>query len=356
MAVMRQVADVCLAEKVDVVVIAGDVYDVASPSAAAMAQVDAILRLLSSTGARIVMTPGNHDSASRLNYMSSFLERSGIVVTGAYDGSIEPVTIEDEFGPVDIWPVPFVRPADVRQALGMDYAPGFTHNDAVAVLLDRLEIDASRRNVCVSHQFVTSGHLAPEEAGSEMTLGGADAVSASLYDRFDYVALGHIHKPQRVGRETVRYAGSPLKYSKSEAYGTKWFPLVTLGEKGSVDVRRIDFAPLHDVRCVKGPLEALVSSASSNEGDVEDYVFATVTDEHPPVDAQARLRNVYPNLAGYAVENSATAAPAGELDLEAVDTLSPFDLFGEFFSRQAGCEMDDAQKSYVTEKLENLEV
>lgn len=198
---LAQVVDVCRERSVDCVLVAGDLYDTTQPPDYAVTLVDGFLRDLAEAGVRVVAVPGNHDSAARVGFASPLLAASGVHVVGPLEGPVEPVVLEDAHGEVRVWPVPFVRPATVRAALGCD-APSPT--EALAAVVDAMGVDGSVRNVCVAHQFVTSGGVGPERSESELTLGDADNVEVSVFDPFDYVALGHLHRAQKVGRETVR--------------------------------------------------------------------------------------------------------------------------------------------------------
>ena len=213
---LAQVADVCRERSVDCVLVAGDLYDTTQPPDYAVALVDGFLRSLAEAGVRVVAVPGNHDSAARVGFASPLLAASGVHVSGPLEGPVEPVVLTDAHGEVRVWPVPFVRPATVRAALGCDAA---SPTEALAALVEAMGVDGSVRNVCVAHQFVTSGGVGPERSESELTLGDADNVEVSVFDPFDYVALGHLHRPQRVGQDTVRYSGTPLKYSPRRGRG-----------------------------------------------------------------------------------------------------------------------------------------
>ncbi len=362
--VLSQVVDLVGERGVDVVLVAGDLYDKAVPSAEAVALVDWFLESLAKTGVRVVVIPGNHDSAERVGYASGLLGRQGIHVAPVYDGHISCVELEDEHGPVRIWPIPYLHISTVRHYFPDEKIASYT--DALRVVVDdcglQREDEAGRpvRNVAVAHQFVTAGGVSPERCDSELSVGGMDNVDVSVFDAFDYVALGHIHGPQRVGRDAVRYAGSILKYSLSEWRGQKSAVLVELGEPaGDPAIELVPLVPLHDLRRVRGPLERLISPEVAKAEGVsrEDYLYAVLTDENPEVDAMARLRNAYPNVMSLEYDNARTrAAGLAEDAAPTDDSASPLELFCEFYEQQNGSELTEGQRAIVTEELDRIGV
>lgn len=362
--VLSQVVGLVGERGVDAVLVAGDLYDKAAPSAEAVALVDWFLESLAKTGVQVVVIPGNHDSAERVGYASGLLGRQGIHVAPVYDGRIACVELEDEHGPVRIWPIPYLHISTVRHYFPEEKIASYT--DALRVVVDacglRREDEAGRpvRNVAVAHQFVTAGGVSPERCDSELSVGGMDNVDVSVFDSFDYVALGHIHGPQRVGRDAVRYAGSILKYSLSEWRGQKSAVLVELGEAGGEPATElVPLVPLHDLRRVRGPLERLISPEVADAEGVsrEDYLYAVLTDENPEVDAMARLRNVYPNVMSLEYDNARTrAAGLAEDAAPADDSANPLELFCEFYEQQNGSELTEGQRAIVTEELERIGV
>lgn len=333
----------------DAVLIAGDIYDKSSPSAEAVALFDWLLDAVLDAGLTLLAIPGNHDSAERVAYASGPLARQGVHVPPLFDGRVQRVTLKDDHGPVEFWLLPFLKPAQVRpflpeQDIGTDYTR------ALKAVLDSCPIDESRRNVLLCHQFVTAGGQQPERCDSELSIGGLDNVDASVFDRFDYVALGHIHRAQRIGRDTVRYSGSLLKYSASEADGKKTATVIDLGAKpegGSCDMKldALPLRPLHDMRRMKGPLSQLLDPGVAALGNADDYLHVTLTDPAPVIDALARLRTIYPNVMSleYRRPDSKDAldGPAGKKEQAQAD---PEELFRRFFEEQTGATMTDAQK------------
>lgn len=349
---LHEVVNLATEHEADAVVLAGDLYDKSQPSAEAVALFDEFLTELAKRGITCLAIAGNHDSAERVAYAGRLLRERGIIVSPRYDGPITKWTAEDAYGPVVFWLLPYIRPIDVRRAfpehadeIGRDY----TH--AVHVALEACDMDPTERNVLVSHQFVTYAGAEPERSDSELSVGGLDNVDGHLFDRFDYVALGHIHGPQRIGRDTMRYAGSLLKYSYSEARQHKSAVLVDLGPKGTVDIELLPLPARHDLREIRGTVEQLTSlealEAAAQAGAApDDYIHAILTDEKPGLSDRERLRAAYPNLMGYEYDSS--TAPRDRIDIspsgEEHAELSTQELFARFFEQMNDRPMSNAQK------------
>ncbi|MCD8353627.1 MAG: exonuclease SbcCD subunit D [Clostridiales bacterium] len=324
----------------DAVVIAGDVYDRAVPPKEAVELLDRLLTALSQRNIPVLMVAGNHDSGPRLAFASGLLERERVYIAGECQKELTHVTLEDEYGPVTFWLMPYLFPAAVRFAL--DREDVTTYDRAVRALLDAQPVDTARRNVLVAHQFVVSGGAEPERDGSETAVGGVGQVDASAFSDFDYVALGHIHGPQKIGRETVRYGGSPLPYSFSEVGQRKGVTLVELGEKGQMAFRLIELPALHRMRQVKGTLEELLALGTEDVSLRNDYLRAVLTDVQMPPRAMERLRAVYPNLMEVARELPQAAQRAAGRTAQ-VKERPLEDLFWDFYTHQAGEVPDQAQ-------------
>lgn len=331
--------------KVDAVVIAGDLYDKTAPSAEAVALLDWFLTEAVERGLAVLIVPGNHDSTERIAYGSELMRKSGVIIAPPYDGSVTSYDMEDEHGTVRFWLLPFLKPAIVRPFFP-DGEIGQSYTRAVECAIGSCDIDLGGRNVLIAHQFVTAGANAPERSDSELSVGELDNVDVSLFDGFDYVALGHIHRPQRIGRDEVRYAGSLLKYSFSEIGHEKSAVLVELDEKGDVRCELVPITPLHDVREIKGPIEALASDGVSSLASRTDYLRVILTDEQPAIDALSRIRKTYPNALAIEYDNKRTRhaqrvsehAPEPEL-------ISPMELFERFYEEQNGAKLTERQRS-----------
>lgn len=355
---LERILDIIRARKVDVLLIAGDIYDRSAPSADAVACVDWFLSAIAKTGAACIAIPGNHDSAERVAYASDLLAENGVHLAPVYDGEIAHIGLEDEHGPVMFWLFPFLKPALVRPFFPSEEIA--TYTDALRLVVDSCPLDPTMRNVALTHQFVTYGATYPDRTDSELSLGGVDNVDVSVFDAFDYVAIGHVHRPQRIGRDTARYSGSLLKYSSSEIDYPKSAPLVTLGEKGTVDIELIPFEPLHDMRRIRGPLAELVSNetlAGLSQDDREHYLHVVLTDAFPPVDALSTLRSVYKNVMSISYDNARSESEATR-DIEEendLERLSPIELFARFYESQNGKPLTQAQSKLAASALENNE-
>ncbi len=349
-AVLGQAVDMIGRLRVDALLLAGDLYDKASPGVEAVSLLDRFLDDVSRTGTPVFAVAGNHDSPERVAYASSILSRHGIFISPVYDGTVAHYSLSDGRGEVTFWLIPFLKPATVRPFF--PDAKIETYTDALGAVIGACDIDRTARNVAVSHQFVTSGGVGPERTDSELSLGGMDNVDAGVFDPFDYVALGHVHRPQRVGREGIRYSGSPLKYSFSEVNDRKGATLVELGAKGEVRVERAPFTPTHDMRKVKGTVEALCDPEVLAAADPRDYLHVTLTDEEPGAGALDRLRAHYPNVMQVEYDNArARAKGLGEADAARRERLTPLELFEGFYEAQNGRPMNDAQRTMVQDEL-----
>lgn len=379
----------CLVEmvgerQVDAVLIAGDLYDKPAPSAEAVSLVDWFLTQLARTGAQVLVCAGNHDSSERVAYARELLGSMGVHMSRVFDGRVDSVTLQDEHGPVTFWLIPYLKPATVRPYLEELYdkegarpndtdaagspaaqpaqagspAGAPTYTEALQAVIASLPVDPTQRNVALSHQFVTAGGWGPETCDSELSVGGSENVDASVYDPFDYVALGHLHRAQRVGRDTLRYSGSLLKYSLSEWNSPKSIPIVDLGKKGEVTLELVDMPHLHDLRKVEGKLEDLLDPARLAQADADDYIYAVLTDEVPPADAFGRLRAAFPNLMSLAFDNSHARHEARleALELESQAAMSPLELFSTFWENQMGAPLDDEDRKTVLDALEKVQV
>lgn len=356
--ILAQVLDLAITHNVDVIVVAGDVYDKGTPSAQAVALVDWFMQEVAAQGITLIITAGNHDSAERIAYGGSILAKQQVYVSPVYDGSIMHVTLEDEHGPVVFWLIPFLRPAMVRLHFPDKNIESYT--DALACALSACEVDRSLRNVAVAHQFVTSCGNAPKRSDSEtVSVGGIDEVDGSVFDAFDYVALGHIHGPQRIGNETMRYSGSPLKYSFSE-HADKTVPLVTLQAKPAEDevqvsVELLPLVPLHDMREIRGPLAVLTGSEVVKAAPADDYLHVTLTDENPPADALDVLRACYPNIMTLDFDNSRTRAAGTEgAAADLTSDKTPFEHFEDFYAMLNGQSLTENQARIVAAELDRV--
>lgn len=348
--ILTEILQIIGRERPQAVVIAGDVYDKSVPSAEAVALLDDFLVRLAGRGLQVLVISGNHDSPERMAFGGRLMAQSGVHLAPVYGGSVAPVTLMDEYGPVNFYLLPFVKPAHVRK-----FFPGreiVSYTGAMAAAVEGMAVDETARNVLVTHQFVTGAERCQSE---EISVGGADNVDVSVFDAFDYVALGHIHGPQHVARETVRYCGTPLKYSFSEAKHKKSVTIVELGEKGGVSVRTVPLVPLRDMVELRGSYSE-VTLRSFYEGTHwrEDYVRIILTDEEDVPDAMSKLRAVYPYLMALDYDNRRTRS-TGSVDAGAdVSRRSPLELLEEFYAQQNGQPMGEEQRGFVRELIEKI--
>ena len=348
--ILGQILDIIREEQPDAVLVAGDVYDKSVPSAEATQLFDQFLVSLVAARTPVYIISGNHDSAERLAFGGRIMQASQVYLSPVYDGRVEPLTLEDEHGPVDLWLLPFLKPSHVRRFYPEEELDSY--NAAMALAIREMKVDPSRRNILMTHQFVAGAEQCESE---EVTVGGTDGVAVELFRDFDYVALGHLHGPQKVGRETVRYCGSPLKYSFSEADQEKSVTLVELGAKGDVTVSTRPLTPLHEMVRLCGTFAQLSDPAfGDNARHGEDYVQITLTDQDDVPDAMQELRKLYHNLMKLTYDNARTRNQQSLLDHTAQVKRDPLDLLTEFFTIQNGQDMSDEQLEYARRLMETL--
>lgn len=337
-------------EQPDGVLIAGDIYDKSVPSAEAVALLDDFLVRLAKRKLQVFLISGNHDSPERMAFGGRLMEDSGIHLAPVYHGKVAPLTLTDQYGPVNLYLLPFVKPAHVRRWFPEREIVSYT--DALAVVIEAMEVDPGARNVLVTHQFVTGAARCDSE---EISVGGTDNVDVSVFAPFDYVALGHIHGPQQVGRETVRYCGTPLKYSFSEAKHQKSVTVVELGEKGTVSVRTVPLTPMRDLVELRGTYEELTfREFYDGTSYPRDYVHITLTDEEDIPDAVSKLRIIYPNLMKLDYDNKRTRAGIVLEGAEDVQQKSPLELLEEFYEKQNGQAMGEEQRAFARGLMEQI--
>lgn len=358
--ILKEILGIIDDEQLDGVIIAGDVYDKSVPSEEAVKLLDSFLTSLAKRKLQVYIISGNHDSAAKLAFASSLIDLSGIHISPVYDsaqiammgnGLVRPYKLEDGKGQmVNIYMLPFVKPAMVRAVFPdeADYIKDYT--DACRVAVEHMDVDEKVTNILVAHQFVT-GAVRSE---SEENVGGLDNVDVSVFDSFDYVALGHIHGPQKVGRETVRYCGTPLKYSLSEANHTKSVTVVDIPENKKIEIRTVPLVPMHELREVKGTFDELMDRRNYEGTAVDDYLYVVLTDEDDVPDALGKLRTVYPNVMKLGYDNTRTRVTQTIDDGAVLEGKKPIDLFGELYEKQNNKEMSDEQRSFVQNIIDSV--
>ena len=348
--ILRQILAILDDEQPDGVLIAGDVYDKSVPSVEAVGLLDGFLTELRARGVPVLLISGNHDSPERLAFGGRVMDSCGIHISPVYDGALAPVTLQDAFGPVHVWLLPFVKPAHMRRWFPDADIESYT--DAVAEAVAHMDIDTAARNVLVTHQFVTGGARSGSE---ELSVGGTDNVDSGVFAPFDYVALGHLHGAQHIGRETIRYAGSPLKYSFSEARQHKSVTVVTLGEKGDVQVRTVALTLLRELREIRGSYDELTARSFYEHTTYRsNYLHLILTDEQDVFDAMSRLRTIYPYLMTLDYDNARTRAAGGMSVPAETERRTPLELFEALYQRQNHRPMSEVQRAYIAQLMEQI--
>lgn len=344
-------------EKPQAILIAGDIYDKPVAPAEAVSLFDDFISRLSETDAEVFIISGNHDSAERLSFGSHIMDRQGIHFAGGYDGSTRCFTLEDEYGRVNFYMLPFIKPVHVRQAFIEDEkaAELSAFTDAISFAIEKMGVDTGERNVLMAHQFCTGAVRSESE---DISVGGLDNVDASVFMPFDYTALGHLHGPQTVDSERVRYCGSPLKYSFSEADHVKSITIVELNEKkdgvSSVDMRTPELVPKRDMRVLKGSFIELTDNSYFKYINTDDYIRIILTDEEDVIGALGSLRAIYPNIMRLEYDNTRTRAAAIVPDAEGNDARTPLEIFAGLYEVQNGKEMDEEQTALVSSLIEKV--
>ena len=348
--ILKKILAVVDEEKPDGVLIAGDVYDKSVPSTEAVQLFDDFLVRLAERKLPVFIISGNHYSPERLSFANRLIDAVGIHLAPVYNGVVEPITLSDEYGPVNVYMLPFIKPAHVRGFFPDTEITGYS--DAVAAAIGRMNIDKTQRNVLITHQFVTGAQRSDSE---ELSVGGTDNIGAEVFCDFDYVALGHIHGPQNMDSGRIRYCGSPLKYSFSEAAQQKSVTVAELKEKGMLEIHTVPLIPRRDMVELKGSYQQLtLREFYENTTYQEDYTHITLTDEEDIPDAVAKLRAVYHNLMKLDYDNTRTRHSAAISGAENVETRSPIDLFAEFYELQNGLPMSAEQTELVASLIEKI--
>ncbi len=347
--ILEQILTIVDTEQPDGVLLAGDIYDKAVPGTETVQMFDDFLCRLSARAVQVFAISGNHDSSERVAFGARLMEKSGVYLSPVYDGKVTSVTMEDAYGKVTIYLLPFLKPSHVRRYYEEEEIE--TYTQALRVALKGLPVNPMERNILLTHQFVTGASRSDSE---EISVGGTDQVDLDVLEGFDYVALGHLHNPQNVGSETVRYCGTPLKYSFSEAQHSKSVTVVELREKGERLIRIIPLIPRRDLREIKGSYMELTAKSNYAGTNVEDYLHITLTDEEDIPDAIGKLRVIYPNLMKLDYDNTRTRFHGSVTEAQAVEQKSPLELFAEFYEKQNNQPMNLEQREYAMKLIEKI--
>ena len=346
--ILNKIIEITEDEKPCGVIIAGDVYDKSVPSVEAIQLFDEFLSKLAKMQLQVFVISGNHDSPERMSFGSKLMDQSGVHISQVYDGQLTPYVLNDEYGNVCIYLLPFIKPANVRRYFGGE---SMTYTEAMKTALSNADINKEKRNILVTHQFVTGANRTESE---EITVGGTDNVDASVFEDFDYVALGHIHSPQNCGSEKIRYCGTPLKYSFSEAKDDKSVTVVELNEKGNMQIRTLPLVPLHDLVEIKGDFFQIMNKEFyENTTYQTDYLHITLTNEEDIIDAIGNLSSIYHNLMRLDYDNKRTRG-INEIEDANVDEKSPLELFSQLYETQNNQEMNEEQKDFIKNLIEQI--
>ena len=347
--ILKKILNVIDEHKPQAVLIAGDVYDKSVPSAEAVQLFDDFLVSLSERELKTFIISGNHDSPERLAFVARLMNPSGIYISPVYKKGSAPVVLEDEFGELFIYMLPFIKPAHVR-AQFPDLEIG-SYNDALKAALEDLNPDENKRNILITHQFVTGAVKSDSE---EMSVGGSDNIDGTLFNKFDYVALGHIHRPQKMLRDTIRYSGTPLKYSFSEAKHQKSVTIIDFNEKNNIEIFEIPLVPKRDMREIKGTYLEITAKSYYENTNREDYLHITLTDEEEIPEALGKLRVIYPNIMKLDYDNTRIRKGITISEGPSVEKKSPTDLFSEFYQFQNNQSLNEEQENLLKELVEKI--
>lgn len=348
--ILNQILEIIDKEKPDAVIIAGDVYDKQVPSIEAVELLDSFISDISKRKTTTFIISGNHDSAERLAFGSSLMAMGKIYISPVYNGKISKYTLKNDFGSANFYLLPFVKPSHVKRFFPDKKIESYT--DAIKVVVDNLKLDTSEINILIAHQFVTGASRTESE---EISVGGLDNVDASVFEDFDYVALGHIHRPQKIGTERIRYCGTPLKYSFSEVNDTKSVSIIEINSKEDFNLRIISLIPKRDMRKIRGTYEELTTKNSYENTNTDDYIHVTLTDEFNVADAIQKLRVIYKNIMKLEYDNVRTRESRKiNLDNMVIENKNPLEIFSEFYKLQNNKEMNDEQKEIIKKIMEEV--
>ncbi len=342
--ILEQILKIIQVESPDCVVIAGDVYDKSQPSAEAVALFDSFITCLAKNNTVTLVISGNHDSAQRIAFGSEIMKRGNIYLSPVYNGKVEPVSLSDQFGTVNFYMLPFVRPVSVRRFFPDEKTDSYTN--ALKTAVRAMNVDTEKRNVLIAHQFVTGAVRCESE---ESFVGGLENVDSHVFDDFDYVALGHIHGAQNIVSPRIRYSGTPLKYSLSEADHQKSVTVAELGQKGQLSVRAVRLFPKRDMREITGSFEEVMNMSPS-----DDFLKIVLTDKHAVYDALARLRTRFPNIMKICYAETQKLYTSAVLSDTPVSVLSPVEMFSDFFENRNGKSMSPEQYKYISDLIKNI--
>ena len=347
--ILDKIVELVVQEEVDGIFISGDVYDKVYPSAEAVALFDSFLVKLAKEDIKVFVISGNHDSPERIAFLGQLTQKAGVYLSPVYDGEVKKVSLEDEHGTLNVYLLPFIKPVHVRHFFPEETITNYT--DAMKVVINHMELNTEERNILLAHQFVTGAMRSDSE---EISVGGLDNVEVSVFEAFDYVALGHIHGPQKMGRETVRYSGTPLKYSFSESQDKKSLSIIELKEKENVEIKTIPLVPLRDMIKIKGTFMEVMNPMNFPTLDTNSYFHITLTDELDIPEAFRRLNEVYPNLMQMEYDNTRTRQKRElQISME-VAKRNPAQMFADLYETMNNQPLSEVQQEYIQKKIDAI--
>ena len=349
--ILKRILDLAEEEKPDGIILAGDIYDKQIPSAEAVQVFDEFITRLAGRAIPVFIISGNHDSAERLDFGGRLLNSRGIYLSPVYDGSVTKIPLKDQYGTVWIHLLPFIRPSTVRHVFENEADLVTDVQTAAETVIRHMEIDLKDRNILVAHQFVTGASRCESE---DVQVGGLDNIDAAVFTPFDYTALGHIHSPQNVGTDRVRYCGTPLKYSFSEVDQEKSITVVELEKKGTVRTSLLPLKPLRDMRKLRGTYLELTDRSFYRDMNREDYIQVTLTDEDDVPDGLQKLRVIYPNIMQLLYDNQRTKTTQEVDAAQAVEKKTEIELFYEFYELQNNQPMTKQQKDFAEQLIREI--
>lgn len=347
--ILDKIVELVVQEEVDGVFIAGDIYDKVYPSAEAVALFDSFLVKLAKEDIKVFVISGNHDSPERIAFLGQLTQKAGVYLSPVYDGEVKKISMEDQHGKLNVYLLPFIKPIHVRHFFPEETIANYT--EAMKVVVEHMELNSEERNILVAHQFVTGAMRSDSE---EISVGGLDNVEASVFETFDYVALGHIHRPQKMGSERIRYSGTPLKYSFSECQDNKSLTIVEVKEKGNVEIKSIPLVPLHDMVKIKGNFMEIMNPMNFPAIDSNSYLHITLTDEQDIPEAFRRLSDVYPNLMQMEYDNTRTRQKR-EIHISTENARrNPLEMFANLYETMNNQPLSEVQQEYIQKKIDAI--
>lgn len=347
--ILEEIAEIVFREEVDGILIAGDVYDKIYPSAEAVALFDSFLVKMAEKEIKVFVISGNHDSPQRIAFLGKLTKQAGVYLSPVYQGEVEKIRLQDAYGTVNVYLLPFIKPIHVRHFFPEETITNYT--ESMQVVIKHMNLEPEERNILLAHQFVTGARRSDSE---EISVGGLDNVDGKVFEDFDYVALGHIHKPQKMGTEQIRYCGTPLKYSFSESSDKKSLTILELREKGTMEYKEIPLVPMHDMVKIKGTFADVMNPENFPGLDTASFLHVTLLDEQDVAEAFARLSSVYPNLMRMEYDNLRTREKKQLAIPEPEKKSGPVEMFSLLYETMNNQPLTERQKDYLTKKIEAI--